>query len=261
MNAFFEAFEAAKAHSRAEYPKESCGVIADGVYVPFENVALPEFEHVAEGKCGCQLCSFVIDGEDYAARTAGKTVNYIVHSHPDGPRYPSKGDMEQQIATQVPWAIITTDGERVSDPTIWGEGQIAPMIGREFMHGVHDCYSIIRDTFRLGKDKLAEQDIEWPFDPIELPEVPRDDAWWELEGEDLYTQLFSKFGFEVINMADARPGDVFLCAVGDSGKLNHGGVLLGNDCLLHHLPKRQSRRDPSGLWGRSADLWIRYKHA
>jgi hypothetical protein len=44
-----------------------------------------------------------------------------------------------------------------------------------------------------------------------------------------------------------------------SSKENHGGILVGNDLIVHHLPSRMSRREPAGLWGRQATRWLRYK--
>ena len=78
----------------------------------------------------------------------------------------------------MPWGIIPTDGERVGDPIMWGDQlPIAPLIGREFRHGTSDCYTLVRDAYRLGKDGMKEHGIDgWPLDPIQLPEVPRDDS-------------------------------------------------------------------------------------
>lgn len=259
MNPFAEAFEAAKTHARSSYPSESVGVVCDGIYVPLRNAAAPAEEHIEDDKnCPCQLCAFAVADDEYLNITTGRRVDMLIHSHPNGPLFPSEIDMAQQIAMDIPWGVVATDGERCSEPAVWGTKDIEPMIGREFMHGVSDCYSIIRDAFRLGKDALSEQDIDgWPYEPIELPEVPRGDGWWDQDGKDLYTDLFGKFGFKKIDASEARPGDVFLGSI-HSKKLNHGGILVGNDLILHHIPQRLSRREPAGLWGRSADLWIRY---
>lgn len=253
-----ECVNKAQAHARAEYPRESCGVVVDGRYVPMKNIARPvETHEEANSDCACQLCSFEIDSKAYLK--AGK-VEMVVHSHPEGPRYPSQADMEGQLATGVPWAIIALSFEdaewRVGKPVMWGDGlPIAPLIGRSFMHGVHDCYSLIRDTYRLGREILAEQGIAWPLDPIELPEVPRDDGWWK-KGQDLYRDGIAKFGFRIVNASDARPGDIFLGKI-QSKTINHAGVLLSDGTIMHHLPTRLSQRMPAGLYARAADMWVR----
>ncbi|MBD9511639.1 C40 family peptidase [Ensifer sp. ENS10] len=255
---FIEAFEDAKAHARREFPKESCGLIVKGKYIACENIASDPSTHREDDRdCGCQLCSFEISGKVYAKHEAN--IDVVVHSHPNGPFFPSKADMEGQLLTEKPWAILVLDEERAaSKPVIWG-GDISPVLGREFMHGVTDCYAIIKDCYALGKDKLAEQGIVgWPHDPITIPEFPRQDAWWEGD-DDLYEENFGKAGF--VETKDApQPGDVFLMKI-RSSKSNHAGLLIGDSLIVHHLPSRLSRREPAGLWGRQATKWLRYKGA
>lgn len=253
---FKEAFEDAKAHARRVFPEESCGLIVAGKYIACANNADDPDTHQPENdNCSCRLCSFEISPQLYA-KLSTEGIDMIVHSHPDGPFYPSQADMEGQLLTAKPWAIIAIDEDRVAEkPVIWG-GEIAPLVGREFMHGVTDCYAVIKDAFALGKNKLENQGIPgWPFDPIILPEFPRKNAWWEHE-EDLYADNFGKAGFVEIKDTP-RPGDVFLTKI-RSSKYNHGGILVGNDLIVHHLPERLSRREPSGIWGRSAGMWLRY---
>ena len=255
MTRFTMAFEDAKAHARDVFPEESCGLIVAGKYIRCDNIAEPAVNHIAEDEnCACRLCSFEIAAKVYAKHSA--KVEMIVHSHPNGPFFPSKADMEGQLLTGKPWAIFALDEERITDrPVIWG-GDIPPLLGREFMHGVTDCYALIKDAYALGKDELAKQGINgWPFDPIELPEQPRADAWWE-KGEDLYVDNFERAGFTETREAP-QPGDVFLMAI-RSSKLNHGGILIGDGLIVHHLPSRWSRREPAGLWGRQAAKWLRY---
>lgn len=254
MTIFAEAFEDAKAHARRVYPEESCGLIVSGRYIACENISADPAEH-KDTDCGCRLCTFEIAPKVYAKYAA--KVDMIVHSHPDGPFFPSKADMEGQLLTEKPWAIIALDEERVAnEPVIWG-ADIPPILGRSFMHGVTDCYALIRDVFALGREKLAEQGIpDWPYDPIFLADCPRDDAWWE-SGQDLYMDNFKKWGFEEVSGAP-QPGDVFIMSI-RSSKNNHGGLLVGQDLIVHHLPGRLSRREPAGLWGRQASKWLRYK--
>lgn len=248
-----EAIQAAKEHARAEYPKESCGIVFEGKYVPCVNIAEnPEQD-------------FEISPRVWAEFAQRGRIEAVLHSHPKGPLFPTQADMEGQLRTAVPWGIIPCieeEGEwRVGDPILWGDQlERLPLLGREFIHGISDCYSLIRDVFFLGRERLAAEGIsdKWPFDPINLPEVPRDDAWWDQEGQDLYTAGIEKNGFRIIQQHEARAGDGFLIKV-RSDKLNHGGLLVTDDVIIHHLPGRLSRREPAGLWGRQADLWVRYE--
>lgn len=254
-----KAINAARVHALKSYPEESCGLVIAGEYHACVNSASDASTHDDTlDTCGCRLCAFSIDPREHLAliETKGE-IECVVHSHPNGPLYPSKSDMRSQIDAGVPFAILATDGERVSNPIIWGDDEIAPLIGREFTHGVTDCYSIIRDAFRLGKVRMAEQGMpDWPYNPILLPDVARNDCWWE-DDEDLYQDHFEKFGFRTIAHEEVRPGDVFLTAV-KSNKLNHGGILVSPDLILHHLPRRLSARVPAGLWKRAVNMWIRY---
>lgn len=251
---------AAAKHARKLYPEESCGLVVGGRYIRCTNEALPPEQHVDKPGCGCRLCSFVISNDTYLEHADG--LQMVVHSHPNGPSHPSKADMQAQEASGVTWAIIPLDEAREGAPVIWGgDTPVAPLIGRAFIHGVHDCYSLIRDVFALGRYALAEQGIDgWPYAPVELPVYPRDDQWWQ-DGEDnFYEEKPAEIGFRVISASEARAGDVFLCRV-RSDKLNHGGVLVDQHLILHHLPNRLSRREPAGIWAGSAERWLRLENA
>jgi proteasome lid subunit RPN8/RPN11 len=255
---FNNAYAAAKEHARASFPEESCGFVINDEYVPVENNAADPTRH-EDGNlaCPCRLCQFKISHAD-TATYLGKA-QMILHSHPNGPVFPSRLDMTAQIATGVPWGVIALDEDRIGNPEVWGD-QLPPaeLVGREFMHGIRDCYSLVRDTFRLGHDELKKLGVtdEWPYAPITLTDVPRDDAWWHGE-DDFYNILAGSYGWAEIKMEDAQPGDVFLNKI-QSTKLNHAGLLIASDLILHHLPGRFSRREPSGLWARNADRWLRY---
>jgi len=242
-----EIIAAAQAHARDEFPKESCGLIVGDEYVRCFNYAVDP------------LNDFKIAPEIFVRASEKGEVRAVVHSHPNGPLHPTRTDMQSQIDTALPWIIIPLDDERVGPPIIWGDQvPMAPLIGRQFMHGVADCYTLVRDCFRLGRDGMAAQDMpDWPYPPIELPEFPRDDDWWNL-GQNLYEDALAPLGFKPISVDQVRPGDGFLMKV-RSDKLNHAGVVVGNDLILHHLPTRLSRREPAGLWARGADLWVRYE--
>jgi proteasome lid subunit RPN8/RPN11 len=255
---FPDAMNEARSHARRVFPEESCGVIVNGQYHALENKAQDPSQHQPDNRdCPCRLCAFAISDEDYLAHC--DDLDAIVHSHPYGPAYPSKADMLHQEQTDVAWIIIPLDESRFANEIVWGgKCPTEPLIGRTFVHGVSDCYSAIRDTFALGKDKLAEIGIEWPHPPIQLPLYPRSDAWWEDDEDNFYEEKPSKIGFVDVSSNEVRPGDVFLGKI-RSKRLNHGGVLLGNNLILHHLPNRLSRREPAGLWMNCAEKWIRYK--
>lgn len=249
------ALEAAKAHARAEFPKESCGFIArprlsdEPVYIACENAHPTPTTH------------FEIIDPRFERTLQAERVVAIVHSHPNGPAAPSHADMVQQVVSDVPWVIITLNEDAFGETIAWGgDLPIAPVIARPFVHGVLDCYALLRDVFRLGHDELLKQGVHWPLPPILLPEVPRADDWWETD-DDLYMTHFAKFGFRVINRVEARAGDVFLMKVGKNplSKINHAGVLLEHDQVLQHFSTSPSGRRATGLWAANANIWLRYE--
>lgn len=242
----------AATHAKAQFPKESCGFVAAGAYVACDNThKTPERD-------------FTISDPRYDAAVIGKTLQAVIHSHPNGPVRPSEKDMQSQVSTGVPWVIITLNEKGPGESIAWGGNlPIAPVIGRPFVHGVFDCYALIRDVFRKGKDELAKEQVAWPFAPILLPEFPRSDDWWN-DGQNLYLDGFEKAGFKEIPRSEAAAGDVFLTAIGNSHInpkkiINHGGVLLQNGELLHHFATQPSRRSIAGPWMRSIQKFVRYE--
>ena len=241
---------AIRTHAIGAFPEECCGIVVDGEYLRCENVA-------AEPKS-----NFRIDGAELVQKTTGRKLEAIVHSHPTTNAAPSSNDMKAQISSKLPFVIVPTNGETCGPAVVFGTGvDIAPLVGRPFIHGVSDCYSAVRDVFRLGKNAVAEQGFdEWPFDPIDLVDVARDDGWWGEPGKpgaDLYMQGLAPAGFTKIARDEIRPGDAFLCKI-RSDQFNHAGLLVSRDLLFHHLPGRLSRREPAGLWARAAEMWVRY---
>lgn len=213
----------------AAYPREMCGFVVDGRFVQVANVA--------ENQEAC----FQMPGDAWLKAKALGTIEAVVHSHPDGPAYPSLDDMNHQLSTAVPWGISVTDGYGAL-PTLWfGDGTSRPpLLRRGFRFGVNDCYSLIRDAYALGRDGLAAQGVTraWPHEPAILPEFPREWDFWANPERDLYRQGFPQAGFRKL-YADERPevGDVALAQIGRAAVvINHAGILLHDGLLAHHLP-------------------------
>lgn len=231
----------AKAHALADFPNESCGIVVGNTYIPCTNIAndpLVDFE-IAESVTQPYI-------------EAG-TLQAVIHSHPFAQikrkSAPSANDMRGQIATNVPWGIIDTDGTVVNDPYWFGDFTLdEPLIGVEFQHGVRDCYSAIRKWY-------------WQIRGIKLIDVARDDRWW-LNADNLYIDNFARAGFVKVSLSALQDGDVVLGKV-NSQKLNHAGIYLdntrdGKGLFYHHLPGRLSRREPAHSWVNRAEIALRY---
>lgn len=159
------------------------------------------------------------------ATAQSKGLAAVVHSHPDYPACPSEADMIGQLNTAVPWGIVATNGNDATQPTWWGgDTPKAPLDDRPFIHGVSDCYELIRDYYESERG-------------ITLQSFPRSWNWWR-DGQNLYLEGFGQTGFERVDIADAQTGDVWLAQI-RSDVPNHAGVILDNDLILHHPAARQ----------------------
>lgn len=237
----FEDFTAQlKAEAIAAYPQEAAWLITPGECRRVKNVSPTPEETFRAGKRAM-------------ASAMNRGLMAVVHSHPDYPACPSAADMRGQLASGVPWGIVATDGKSATEPAWWGDGvETPPLIGRSFRHGITDCFSLIRDYYRI---ELG----------IELPEYPREWLWWK-KGEDFYRREFKAAGFREIEMEDARAGDVWLAQL-HSPVTNHGGILLDAGLGLHHPSSPRSavstahisRREPLARWQHHITHWLRHE--
>jgi proteasome lid subunit RPN8/RPN11 len=271
---------AAKAHAVETYPQEACGVLKNGTYVRCTNTAT-------------EKDTFVIAAEEWHNL---QPVEALIHSHPDGPGFPSMQDMKSQIDMDIPWGLIVVgkggpNGEiMAADPWFWGDTlPIAPLTMRDFRHGPSgtdnkgDCYALIRDVYRSDPAEIqaaidratgrihapapprhgapVQRTLEtWPLAaPVVLDEIPRDDSWWT-KGSNLYLDHFNAVGFDAIvkDPKMVRAGDIFLTRL-ISKVPNHGMVYLGNNLIMHHKPGRPANIEPCHRWFPNLTHVLRYR--
>jgi proteasome lid subunit RPN8/RPN11 len=231
-------------HAQEQYPRECCGllVVVKGRrrYVPCTNAAAGT-DH------------FILPATEYAAADDLGEIVAIVHSHPDAPAQPSQADLVACEASGLPWHIVRVDlvdgaplaGELV---TIEPTGYQAPLVGRQFSHGVLDCYQLIVDWYARERG-------------IELKQFARADNWWNDSKSDLYNDGFPQAGF--VKLADGASmdvGDVILMQIrAMNGVPNHAAIYLGDGLILHHLHGRLSSRDVYGGYFRdTTHSFLRY---
>jgi proteasome lid subunit RPN8/RPN11 len=213
-----------KAHANSSPSREICGVIVShrrrNQYVPCNNIA----ENNSH---------FVIDPIDYAAAEDAGTVIAIVHSHVNVNPAPSQADLIGIERTQLPWLIVNTpvNNYTYTEPS----GYLAPYVGREFVHGITDCYSIWRDYY---KRELG----------IEMIDYERSVEWW-LKGRDLYEDNYRAAGFLEVDIKDLKKHDIILMKVA-SPVQNHAAVYLGDNIILQHVMGKISSKDVYGGWWR-----------
>lgn len=221
-------------HARLQTSREACGllIIEKGKeqLVICKNKA--EYDH-----------QFILDPQDYADASDRGQVIGVVHSHPFGSSEPSEADKVGCAQSGLKWHIVAcTSGEWT---TIEPNEYKAPLVGREWCHGLLDCYSLIRDYYK--------QELN-----LEIPDFDREFEWW-LKGQDLYENNYQSAGFVEINIDEIKKHDVILMQL-QSVVINHGGIYLGNELFLHHLHKRLSSRDVfGGYWLKNTVRVLRHR--
>lgn len=211
-----EVHEAAKLHTAECFPEEAVGIVEGGQYVRLDNRSTQPQRDV-----------FLTDTD--LLRVAGAEVFF--HSHPSGLGSPSQTDMAYQLQLGIPFVVIVWP---LYDVFWWGDSlDRAPLIGRGFRHGIHDCMSLIRD-WHLAKG-------------IAFPDFARDWNWWDgANPKNHYLDNFEAWGFERIATSEAtQPGDVLLFAF-HSKAPHHGALVHDRDLLLHH-PAGGRAVDPTRL--------------
>ena len=152
----------AREHACACYPQECCGLL---VVVKGKERYLPCDNHAFD-----PAHNFQISPDDYArAEDLGDVVG-VVHSHVNSAAIMGDADKTVAYATGLPWYVVSvalqSDVPHAGEVVRFEPAEfVAPLVGRQFSHGVLDCYTLICDYY--------QREFE-----IELPYFHRDDNWW-----------------------------------------------------------------------------------
>lgn len=243
------------AMGKMDAPKEACGFVVRDRRGKRKLVRV----HHSENRASKPEAFFRIT--DYAEIEENYHVLAIWHSHVNARPEPSGADRTLAEKCGLPVLIVSVPGGGMGlyEP----EGWRAPLLNREFVHGVHDCWSVIRDALRWpDMREWAGADREFR---LELPDFERPDDWWhplrrfpdgreersddpagEIIGPPLnvYLQNVDEAGF--VKMPEGTPAqlwDVILIQV-RSENPNHGALYVGDGMMLHHLQDRRSELRP-----------------
>jgi len=211
-------------HAKTENPRECCGliVIVNGKerYWPCLNLSTEEDQ-------------FILDPESYADAEDEGEIVAVVHSHPNSEPVPSEADLVMIENTGLPWYIVNPNTEEWSE-AIKPSGFKAPLVGRQWVWNVTDCWTLVRDWY-------AEQGLE-------LIDFKRPSSSDEFNENPLFKQSYESAGFVELELEEELEwGDSLLLSIGSPG-LNHVAVFLGDGTVLHHAGNRLSSRDIYGGW-------------
>ena len=208
-------------HAQEESPQEICGLLTiykgKEKYFPCKNIAEDKGEY------------FILDPDDWIKAEDEGEVIAVIHSHPNHPPYPSDADLASCEYLDLPFYIVTPETEQWHHfkPSGYKKG----LIGREWVWGVQDCWSLIHDWYAEKKNIKLKH---W-----ERPKSPK-----EFSNNPLFEYAASSTGFiELENTVDLKEGDVLLMDTTNTGKLNHVALYLGNQTILQHCVKRLSCRE------------------
>lgn len=217
-----------KEHALAEYPKEACGIILNGNYIPLENTHTDptNFFQLLE-KDSLRIWQLLEKGAQIE----------LLHSHTmesfsNDPRTPSYEDMKLKESLNIPCGIIHCDGENCTDILYFGDITDTLFVGRTYVSNVYDCFTLARD-YLFNKFQLD----------VGLHPRP---ANWEEWNPYYIERTYASLGFTEITK-NAQEGDVLLFSIASS-KINHIGIYLGEDAFLHHLYNRKSSIDSVSKW-------------
>ena len=238
-----EQYQVVVEETLARYPEEAVIAIAkDGRAVPLKNLHPQPLEQ------------FEVSAYEVMVELEAQ---YLIHSHPYilgkprpefaghyvDVRIPSKMDMQCQIDLDIPFGIVSCDGENVSQ-VLWFPDFDSPILGQEYIANAYDCYRIVRAYY-------------WQNYGIKLDDHPRDYQWWKTD-PDMYRTMFKDFGWYEIKESELEPGDLIFIQLAGMHE-SHSGIYIGNNQFIHHMNNQLSCVENYSKWRDRMCRYLRHK--
>ena len=211
-------------HAKDQDPKEAVGLLLNVKgkerYFPCRNLALTDHQ------------CFILDPEDYVKADKIGEIVAVVHSHPVTPPIASQADKISCEQSGLPWHIVNPKTEQwgYCEPT----GYKAPLLGREWVWGITDCWSLVVDWYKEEKN-------------IKLLDYQRPAKVEDFLADPVFERYLPSRGFKLLDPEEKLiNGDVLAMSIFGQG-LNHVAIFLDGD-VLHHLTDRLSCKEPYSEW-------------
>ncbi len=214
----------ALSHAKEQDPKESVGLLINVKgkkrYYPCNNLSMTEHQ------------CFVLDPVDYVKADSIGEIIAVIHSHPTTPPVASQADKISCEDSGLVWHIVNPKTEQ------WGylepSGYKPPLMGRQWVWGLTDCYSLIRDWYKENRN-------------IELRDYERPTTLEEFNKKPLFEMNTWRTGFRELRPQESlQDGDLLLMSI-HCPTLNHMAIFFEGD-VIHHLTDRLSCREPYSEW-------------
>lgn len=173
-----------------------------------------------------------------------ENVKAFFYSIVNNATYPTIDEMLLQNKLDKPMFAISLDQDMELISAFWWETNNMPaLINRAFRFGTMDCYALVRDAYK----QLFK---------IELPNYARHSLTFENKG---YSDHLINDGFVIINDGSIQFGDIICGSIGGKGITNHGGIVIDNNRILHHLLNKKSEIDDLNKWRKRLKKVLRHK--
>lgn len=201
--------------------EESCGfVLENGDVIAVKNIHTEkEF-------------NFKIDGNDYL-KWDKEGIKGIWHSHTIDSDFSPTDQMVMRCDT-LPWAVYCISKNTFTEADL---SKPAPLLGRPFIYGVWDCYSLTTDFVKEAGVILPP----WKRGPYGEWEQPGffefDNNWDKYNTIDVTKKKYQKYDIVLMNLGSIK------------GHTDHIGVFMDEGrTLLHHPYNGLSRKNRWSQW-------------